>query len=289
MKTRHLFYSLFVLLIAFSSCEKENFSYTPVVAFNFQSGENLVTTEKGATTYTVTGTVTSTTGLRQFVIKKADAKSGKEGAEIEGTRQEFAAESGQMSYEFSYTFSTLEENKAICLNVTDNEGANFKKNFVVKITPSVIFSDGNDNLESVDKLYGSFYGEWFEGRVYKSRDAGQYAAEVNIAMSENGGQAIFISPAIHQSTFAGAQATTYALTTLKAADFDAISQVDDSALKTLTTTATSVIIAKDNVYAYTTAGGQKGLILVNDLTHTDKTAIDPAVFTAKITTKVQAK
>lgn len=289
MKTRHLFYSLFVLLITFSSCEKENFSYTPVVAFNFQSGENLVTTEKGATTYTVTGTVTSTTGISQFVIKTADAKSGKEGAEIEGTKQEFAVESAKMSYDFSYTFNVLDENKAITLSVVDNEGNSFKKNFVVKITPSVIFSDGKDNLESVDKLYGAFYGEWFEGRVYKSRDAGQYAAEVNIAMSENGGQAIFISPAAHQNAFAGARATTYALTELTATDFNAISQVDDSALRTLTTTAATAIIAKDKVYAYTTASGQKGLILVNDLTHTDKTAIDPAVFTAKIATKVQAK
>lgn len=289
MKTKHLFYSLLVLLITFSSCEKENFSYTPDVIFNFQSGENLITTEKGATTYTLTGTVTSTTGISQFVIKTADAKSGKEGAEIEGTKQEFAPESSQTSYDFSYTFSTLEENKAICLSVKDNEGNNFKKNFVVKITPSVIFSDGSDYLESVDKLYGAFYAEWFEGRVYKSRDAVQYAAEVNIAMSENGGQPIFVSPATHQNAFAGARATTYALTELTAADFNAISQVDDSALKTLTTTATSVVVTKGQVYAYTSADGLKGLILVNDLTHTDKTAIDPAVFTARIITKSQAK
>lgn len=188
MKAKHLFYTLFIFLFSLTSCENEaNIDYVPTVLFNFEGGTNLVTTPKGIKEYTVKGSITSTAGLTSFVISTANAETGAAISVIESTRQTF--DEPKSNYDFSYTITNLSENKAIKISVTDAEGEDFQKNFVVEITPAVIFSEHSDKkLESVDKYWGVFYAEWLYGRIYKSREAGQYAAEVNIGMENKNGK-----------------------------------------------------------------------------------------------------
>lgn len=288
MKAKHLFYTLSVFLFSLTACENEaNVDYTPTVLFNFESGTNLVTTPKGATEYIVKGKITSTAGLTSFSISTADANSGTAGSVIESTVQSF--DEPKNSYDFSYTITGLTENKAIKISVTDAEGEDFQKNFVVEITPAVIFSEhGNKQLESVDKLYGVFYAEWLYGRIYKSREAGKYAAEVNIGMENKNGKAILVSPDKHSLTFNGARATKFGTTNMNVDEFNAISRVDDTSLKNLAPTAESIEIENGKVYAYQTQDGQKGVIYIQNLTGNAGNADDPTV-TATILTKLQAK
>lgn len=287
MKTRQLFYFLAACLLAFSSCDDDDkFNFTPLVNFTFESGDNLVTTEKGVMEYTVKGVVTSTSGLSNFVISTANAKTGAAVAEIKETKQVF--DDNRNRYEFTYTITGLTENKAIVVTVTDGEGDTYKKNFVVRITPSVIFSDGTKNLESKDKYYGVFYAEWLDGRIYKSRNAAEYAAEVNLALDDQSGRIVLISPAKHSLTFPGARSTKFASTALTADEFNAVTRVDDTLLKTLAPASESVEIEKGKVYAYETQDGRKGLVYIQNLTGNPQHEEDPTV-TAVIVTKVQAK
>ena len=149
MKAKHLFYTLFIFLFSLTSCENEaNIDYVPTVLFNFEGGTNLVTTPKGIKEYTVKGSITSTAGLTSFVISTANAETGAAISVIESTRQTF--DEPKSNYDFSYTITNLSENKAIKISVTDAEGEDFQKNFVVEITPAVIFSEHSDKkLESV--------------------------------------------------------------------------------------------------------------------------------------------
>lgn len=287
MKTRRLFYFLAISLLVFSSCgDDDKFSFTPLVNFTFESGDNLVTIDKGVMEYTVKGSVTSTSGLSNFVISTVNVKTGAAVAEIKETKQVF--DDNRPRYEFTYTLTGLTENKAIAVTVTDGEGDTYKKNFVVRITPSVVFSDGTKNLESRDKYYGVFYAEWLDGRIYKSRNASEYAAEVNLALDDRGGKIVLISPAAHSLTFQGARSTKFGATDLTFDQFDAVTRVDDTLLKTLSPAAESVEIAKGNVYAYQTQDGRKGLVYIQNLTGNPQDENDPTV-TAVIVTKVQAE
>lgn len=287
MKTKQLFYTLVSLLLVFTSCsDDDKINFTPVVDFKFETAENLVVVGKGTMEYTMKGTVTASTGLSSFVISTADTKTGAVIAEIKETQKVF--ENAPKSYEFTYTITSLTENKAVSVSIIDGEGDSYKKNFVIQITPSVIFSDGIKNLESMDKFYGVFYAEWLDGRIYKSRDAVQYAKEVNLAMENKNNVPVLISPAKHSQTFVGARSTKFAATTLTAAEFNAVTRVDDSALKAVSATAESVEIKKGVVYAYETQDGLKGLVYIQNLTGNAANTEDPTV-TAVIVTKVQSK
>lgn len=288
MKAKHLFYTLSIFLFSLTSCENEaNIDYTPTVLFNFESGDNLVTASKGVMEYTVRGTITSTAGLTSFSISTASAETGAAVSVVESTRAVF--DEPKNSYEFSYTITNLTENKAIKINVSDAEGEDFQKNFVVQITPAVIFSEhGNKQLESVDKYWGVFYAEWLYGRIYKSRDADKYAAEVNIGMENKNGKAILISPNKHSLAFTGARSTKFGSTNMTLEEFNAISRVDDTPLRNVSPTAESVEIESGKVYTYQTQDGQKGVIYIQNLTGNANSETDPTV-TATIITKLQAK
>lgn len=288
MKTKSLFYTLSIVLFSLMSCEKNaDVDFTPSVMFQFESGENLVKASKGAKEYTVKGTITSTVGLKSFSISTANAETGAAGSVIETTKQTF--EEPKTSYDFSYTITDLIENKAIKINVSDAEGEDFQKNFVVEITPAVIFSEaGEKKLESLDKYWGVFYAEWLYGRVYKSRQGVEYAKEINIGMENQEGKAVLVSPAKHSLTFAGARTTKFGVTTLTQPEFNTISRVDDTLLKTFSPTAESVIIEKGKVYSYETQDGQKGAIYIQNLTG-DATNEQDKTVTAVIVTKLQAK
>lgn len=288
MKAKHLFYTLFIFLFSLTSCENEaNIDYVPTVLFNFEGGTNLVTTPKGIKEYTVKGSITSAAGLTSFVISTANAETGAAISVIESTRQTF--DEPKSNYDFSYTITNLSENKAIKISVTDAEGEDFQKNFVVEITPAVIFSEHSDKkLESVDKYWGVFYAEWLYGRIYKSREVGKYAAEVNIGMENKNGKAVLISPAKHSLTFNGARNTKFGVTNMTLEQFNAISRIDDTPLKNLSPTTESIEIENGKVYAYQTQDGQKGVVYIQNLTGNAGSSDDPTV-TATIVTKLQAK
>lgn len=287
MKTKQLFYTLVSLLLVCTSCsEDDKINFTPSVNFSFATAENLVTVGKGTMEYTVKGAVTASTGLSSFVISTADTKTGAVIAEVKETQKVF--ENTPKSYEFTYTITDLTENKAISVSIVDGEGDSYKKNFVVQITPSVVFSDGTKNLESMDKFYGVFYAEWLDGRIYKSRDAVQYAKEINLAMDIKNNLPVLVSPARHSKTFTGARATKLGATTLTAAQFNGINRIDDALLKSASASAESIVIEKGKVYAYETQDGLKGLVYIQNLTGNAANETDPAV-TAVIVTKVQAK
>lgn len=112
-------------------------------------------------------------------------------------------------------------------------------------------------MESVDKYWGVFYAEWLYGRIYKSREAGKYAAEVNIGMENKNGKAVLISPAKHSLTFNGARNTKFGVTNMTLEQFNAISRIDDTPLKNLSPTTESIEIENGKVYAYQTQDGQK--------------------------------
>ena len=270
MKAKHLFYTLFIFLFSLTSCENEaNIDYVPTVLFNFEGGTNLVTTPKGIKEYTVKGSITSTAGLTSFVISTANAETGAAISVIESTRQTF--DEPKSNYDFSYTITNLSENKAIKISVTDAEGEHSDK-----------------KLESVDKYWGVFYAEWLYGRIYKSREAGQYAAEVNIGMENKNGKAVLISPAKHSLTFNGARNTKFGVTNMTLEQFNAISRIDDTPLKNLSPTTESIEIENGKVYAYQTQDGQKGVVYIQNLTGNAGSSDDPTV-TATIVTKLQAK
>ena len=299
MKAKHLFYTLFIFLFSLTSCENEaNIDYVPTVLFNFEGGTNLVTTPKGIKEYTVKGSITSAAGLTSFVISTANAETGAAISVIESTRQTF--DEPKSNYDFSYTITNLSENKAIKISVTDAEGEDFPASVktgilspnewhFVEITPAVIFSEHSDKkLESVDKYWGVFYAEWLYGRIYKSREAGKYAAEVNIGMENKNGKAVLISPAKHSLTFNGARNTKFGVTNMTLEQFNAISRIDDTPLKNLSPTTESIEIENGKVYAYQTQDGQKGVVYIQNLTGNAGSTDDPTV-TATIVTKLQAK
>lgn len=285
---KHLFYILSLTLCILAACDDSNkINYTPTVLFNFDAETNLVKTEKGAKEYLIKGVVNASDGISSFAISTANAKTGAEIAVIDDTKKVF--ETPQDHYEFSYTITDLSENRAIKLKVTDGKGEDFEKNFVVEITPVVIFSDNGDKqLESLDKFYGVFYAEWLDGRIYKSRDAKRYAAEINIGMENKNGKAVLISPAAHSLRFKEARTTKFGATELTLKQFNSVSRVDDSLLKNLNPTDESVQIEKGKVYAYLTQDGQKGLIYIQNLTG-DPVSEKDATVTATIITKLQAK
>lgn len=287
MKKKHLLYILSLTLFIFASCDADDkINYTPEVLFDFAAGTNLVKAEKGAAQYVVTGTVTSANGITAFSISTANARTGDVIAEIDNTKKVF--ETPQDKYDFSYTISDLDENKAIKLKVMDTAGDEFQQNFVVEITPAVVFSENSKQLESLDKYYGVFYAEWLEGRIYKSRDAGKYAVEVNVGMENKGGHAMLISPAKHSLTFAGARTTKFGATEMTTEQFNSISRVDDTMLKALSPDSESIQIEKGKVYSYQTQDGQKGAIYIQNLTGDPGNEKDQTV-TATIVTKLQAK
>ncbi len=269
-----------VLMLACFACEDDTFEndYVSPVTIGFQNLEtNMVTLGKGVLTYTVSITATATNrGITGFDIYSVNSKTGDKGAIIPGTTESFDPAVG--SYSMNYEFTGLTEDKCIKVVVTDFDGKTYERNLLVKVTPSVLFSDAAPirtiNIETADDYYGSYYATWLGGRVYLQSNGAQYAAEVDLSLGQVdiGGTIVsaLVSPAKRAEfglpTMSGLQDTKYALTTLTAAQYNAITAVDPTTIASLADpTEDKVQVASGKVYLFKTANGKKGLMHVSGL------------------------
>lgn len=256
----------------FASCSKEveDINYTPDVKIQFaEAGEsNIVTAPKGATTYPVKVDVTASANvIRLFEIYSADATTGSRGALI--SSQAFTAPKN--SYSTTYTIPSLTDNQAVKVVVTDTLERTYEKNILIKITPAVGFSDVV-KMETVENYYGPYFATWLSGRVYMRNTP--YVSEIDFSLGDvvlSGGTAkvaALVNPAMRKDynllTATGLKATKYALTTLTAANYNAITKVNAAPITGLADpTLDAVAIQAGKVYLYKTADGEKGLIYVS--------------------------
>lgn len=255
----------------FASCSKEveDINYTPDVKIQFAEGgeSNIVTAPKGATTYPVKVDVTASGPvIRLFEIYSADATNGSRGALI--SSQTFTTPKN--SYSATYTIPSLTDNQAVKIVVTDTLERTYEKNILIKITPAVSFSN-EVTMETVENYYGPYFASWLSGRVYMRNTP--YVQEIDFSLGDvllSGGTtkvAALVNPALRKDysllTATGLKATKYALTTLTATNYSAITKVDASPITSLADpTLDAVAIQAGKVYLYKTADGEKGLIYV---------------------------
>ena len=261
----------------FASCSKEvnEIQFTPNVNIKFAEGgdSSIVKVAKGVMNYTVKVDVSATGSvIRSFEIYTADIKTGVRGTLISGTTQTFAP--AKNSYSATYTVPSLTDNKGIKIVVTDTLSRVYEKNVLVKITPSVTFSDAL-KLETVENLYGPYFATWLSGRAYMRNTT--YTREIDLSLGDvaiPAGSATkspaLVNPALRSQnnllTPAGLQNTKFALTALKPSDFTAITQVDAKPITDLADPTLDVVaLQAGKVYLFKTANGKKGLINVTVL------------------------
>ncbi|HEY0670278.1 MAG TPA: hypothetical protein VGD22_19000 [Sphingobacteriaceae bacterium] len=255
----------------FASCSKEveEINYTPDVKIQFSEGgeSNIVTASKGATTYPVKVDVTASGPvIRLFEIYSADATTGNRGALI--SSQAFTTPKN--SHSATYTIPSLTTNQAVKVVVTDTLERTYERNILIKITPSVSFSE-EVKMETVENYYGPYFASWLTGRVYMRNTT--YTQEIDFSLGDvvlSGGTtkvAALVNPALRKDykllTVSTLKNTKYALTTLTAANYNAITKVDAAPITGLADPSLdAVAIQAGKVYLYKTADGEKGLIYV---------------------------
>ena len=175
-----------------------------------------------------------------FEIYSADAKTGNKDTLISGTGQSFG--NPESSYSSTFTVPQLSENRCIKVVVTDTLGRVYEKNLLVKITPTVHFATSS-KMETVENYYGPYYASWLYGRVYMRKQT-EYSKEVDFSLGDvviasEGTSAVpaLVSPAQGGNysllTMAGVQDAKFDSTTLTAAQYNAISQINDAAITSL--------------------------------------------------------
>ena len=206
--------------------------------------------------------------IRSFEIYTADSKTGNRGSLITGTTHTFAPTTN--SYSTTYTIAGLTDNKAIKVVVTDSLEQTYEKNILIKITPSVLFSE-EVKMETVESYYGPYFASWLSGRAYMRNTP--YARQIDFSLGDvvlSGGTtkvAALVNPALRKDynllTASALKNTKYALTTLTAANYNAITKVDAAPITALADpNLDAVAIQAGKVYLYKTADGEKGLIYV---------------------------
>lgn len=260
-----------------ASCKKDSneIDFNPDVEMRFEGvgDSNIVHIEKGIMDYTAKINVASPGHIiRLFQIYWADTKTGNRGDLIESSVKAFT--NPESSYSTNFTISGLTENRCIKIVVTDTLEQVYEKNLLVKITPSVHFSE-TVSMETVENYYGPYYASWLTGRVYMRNTA--YTANIDfslgdIVISSEGTEPVpaLVNPALRKDyellTAPGLQSTKFALTSLTPADYNAISQVDDTPIISLSDPQDDAVrIEKDKIYLFKTADGKKGLIHITSL------------------------
>lgn len=273
-KSVYLTFFLTVIILASCSKSKNEVAYTPTVIISFLNvgDSGIVNMPKGAVDYTAKINVRSNgTALRLFEIYEADARTGARGALIENSAISFA--NFQASVEQDHTITGLTENRAIKVVVTDTTGNVFEKNLVVKITPSVIFSDAV-KIETVENYYGPYFATWLSGRVYM-RSHEQYKDQIDLSLGgiQVGQDTLphLVNPAVRGTynllTIAGLQNTKFETTTYTKAQFDGITRVNESLITSLADPQKDTVRIENNkIYLFKTASGKKGLISISSLT-----------------------
>lgn len=278
-----------VLILGVCGCSNNvKFDYVPPLKIDFNTSDNVVQIAEGETTYTITGKVTSSTGIMEYAAFNADARTGNITTEIPGTRVTFDSEV-KREYSFSITVDEIESNRAVKIFAIDESGA-YTKGFVIKITPTVIFTD-KKLIESGDHYYGSFFATWHLGRVYPLRVAKEYPQAVDISVADfkdpltEVRAPVLMSPGKRaeygMAIYSGARNTKFSTTDITIDEYNAIKEVDDTPLRSLEATEDYVVIGVDKVYAYQTQDGRKGLIAIHSASKGDE------VYTFSISAKVQ--
>lgn len=278
MKKNICLLTILGIIVLISSCGKkmEDIDFTPGIKIMFQEvgDSNIVQVEKGVMQYAAKINVQSSEPvLSIFEIYSADAKTGNRDTLISGTARSF--DNPESSYATTFTVPQLSENRCIKVVVTDTLGRVFEKNLLVKITPSVQFSNSN-KIETVENYYGPYYASWLYGRVYM-RKSSEFSKEVDfslgdIVMASEGSSPVpaLVSPSQRSGysllTMPGLQGTKFALTTLTASEYNAISQINAGDITSLPDpTLDAVRIQNGKVYLFKTDNGKKGLIHVSAL------------------------
>lgn len=282
MKTK----SIIALVLAISifglfGCEdKYEVDYVAPVKIEFAGVDqnNRIILDKGVVNYTATIKVQGK--IMNFEIYQADAKTGLQTDLIESTAKSFT--DGISNYETTYTFSALSENACITVIVLGTDGHAYQRNLLVEITPSVLFSDPDygkegEIVETASAFYGCYYATWHLGRTYMANDAAKYANEVDFSLGdilpESGSSAVasLVSPAKRGDyglmTVNGLQHTLFAETSLSKEQFDMISKIDATPIKSLADpTDETIAIQSGKVYLFKTANGKQGLIYIQKIT-----------------------
>ncbi|MBQ7195080.1 MAG: hypothetical protein IJS07_05550 [Bacteroidales bacterium] len=275
MKTITKILMVAALALSASACMDYDFhvDYTSPIKISFTGvgDNNIVTLDKGVTTYAAEITVTSEAGLIQVDLNEANNRTGVAGALI--SSQSFYE--GEKTYTFTYNFTGMTDNQCVRVSASDVNGVNVAKNLVVSLTPIVDISLQSYWIETGEVYYGVYYAPWLGGRVYlRSTDnVEQYKGNIAVAFGEisdgvGGMVPAIMSPAARGTTFGlpnldGLHAAKVGLTTLTAAQYNAITKVDASPIEAIADpTDDSAQITAGKVYVFKRDDGMKGLIYV---------------------------
>jgi hypothetical protein len=261
---------LAALIFVTVACDDTNkVDYVPPVTIAFENVDesNIVIVDKGVTTYTAKINIESSTKIRSLALYEADVKTGAKGNMI-GNDTLFNPSLD--SYSFEFDFTGLTSNKAILVEVEDDNLMSFSKKLLVQITKDV-FESGIVTIESSEAFFGPYFGSWLGGRSYISLEAPKYVNEIdfsfgNLALNGTDTVAALVSPDKREELglpfIANLKACTFELTTLNKTDFDAIPATDGAAIRALATpTKTAIQAEVSKVYAYEN-DTDKGLIYI---------------------------
>ncbi len=262
-------------VIAWGCADEFELDYKAPVAISFEGVDdsNIVTLDYDETSYTAKIRVSGTTELSLLELYASDPKTGALiGSPLEEPLREFPEKT---SFSYDYTIPSILENTGLLVQVTDVDGGVFQRRLLVKITPSVIFSDAV-KMETAEAYYGIYFASWYSGRTYMRNNGVKYAKEIDFSLGEvAAGEGLptspmFVSPAQRGEyglmNIDGVQDTQFALTNLTVAEFDAITRRDLTTIQGVADPTLSAVLLQNNkVYVFKTAAGRKGLIKVTGL------------------------
>ncbi|OQB31806.1 MAG: hypothetical protein BWY08_00347 [Bacteroidetes bacterium ADurb.Bin174] len=264
---------LAVFLFVTAACDDTNkVNYTPPMTITFENVDesNIVVVEKGVTSYTAKIKIESSTKIRSLALYEADVKTGAKGNMI---GKDTLFNPSLDTYSFEYEFTGLTTNKAVLIEVEDDNLMSFSKKILVKITRDV-FESGIVIVESSDAFYGSYYGSWLDGRAYISKEAPKYVNEIdfsfgNIVITGTDTVAALVSPDKRKELglpfIPDLKSCKFELTALTKANFDAIPAVDGSAIRALPEPTQSVLkVEAGKVYTYEN-DAEKGVVFIGVL------------------------
>ncbi len=259
-----------LIMITITACDDTKIvDYIPPVKITFDGVDdsNIVVVEKGVTSYTASINITSTSKIRSLAMYEANVTTGAKGNKI-GKDTLFNPVID--AYTFQYVISGLTQNKAIMIEVEDENLMVFSKKLLVKITQEVIVSR-IVIVESSEAFFGPYYASWLGGRSYISIDAPKYVNEIdfsfgNIAMTGADTVAALVSPDKREELglpfIPNLRSCKFELSTMTKAAFDAIPVTDGSIITVLAAPTQSVLRAEaTKVYVYEN-DTEKGLIYV---------------------------
>jgi hypothetical protein len=263
-----------LIFVAVASCDDTNkVDYVPPVKITFAGVDdsNIAVVAKGETSYTANITIASTTSkIRSMAVYAADSITGAKGRKL---KNDTLFNPTLSTYSFDFVINGLTQNKAIMIEVEDDNLAKYNKKLLVKIARDM-FETGIVTVESSEAFYGPYFGSWLGGRSYISIEARKHVSEIdfsfgNIAITGTDTVAAFVSPDKREELglpfIPNMRSCKFELTALTKANFDAVTATDGSAIRALAEPTQSVLKAEAlKIYSYEN-DTEKGLIYVGVL------------------------